>query len=108
MAVPPVIEITSSPTVPAKAPNSSRKPVPDHVIRFYSQYTDNGPDRLPTVSASQAFQDLQGDGASCLPIGLSSLDSRLSDSSSNGSGGIERGKVTEIWGPTGAGKTGLA
>ena len=41
-------------------------------------------------------------------IGLPLLDSLLSDSSDTHDGGIEHGKVTELWGPRGAGKTAIA
>lgn len=64
-------------------------------------------DRLPTVSAAQALQDLQNSASSDVPFGLRSLDATLSGSH-EGSGGLSRGKVTELWGPTGAGKTSLA
>ena len=65
-------------------------------------------DRLPTVSASQALQGLGNDSSSYLASGIPSLDSALLGAGNVGSGGIERGKVTELWGPIGAGKTAIA
>ncbi|KAK3672094.1 hypothetical protein LTR78_008064 [Recurvomyces mirabilis] len=56
--------------------------------------------RLPTVSASEALQELQNNRSGPLKTGLPLLDSYISSS-----GGIERGKTTELWGPAGAGKT---
>jgi len=60
-------------------------------------------DRLPTVSASDAFRNLSDDHQSpsnaCTEI--LGLDDALG-------GGFECGRVTELWGPPGAGKTAIA
>ena len=65
-------------------------------------------DRLPTVSAAEALQDLANGSSKLVKTGLQSLDSRLAGVDSSSDGGIERGKVTEIWGSSGAGKTAIA
>lgn len=59
--------------------------------------------RLPTVSASDAFQGITGDSeASTTALtSIASLDDVLG-------GGFENGKVTELWGPMGGGKTAVA
>ncbi len=66
-------------------------------------------DRLPTVSAAQALQDLESDDSSGISTGLPALDdslgSALSALGGPGHAGIQKGHVTEIWGPPGAGKT---
>jgi RecA/RadA recombinase len=70
------------------------------------------------VSAAQALQDLQHGKGRCISTGLPRLDvalsgvSTVSRDASDGAtttsaGGVERGVVTEIWGPPGAGKTAL-
>ena len=67
-------------------------------------------DRLPTVSASQALQSLNARGARSVPTGLGQLDKLLAPPSLPGhhvAGGYARGKVTEVYGPPGAGKTSL-
>lgn len=71
-------------------------------------------DRLPTVQASQALNDLQDDCNLHLSTGLEDLDNALSPPSPNESrdspsnGGIKRGQLTEIWGPPGTGKTAIS
>ena len=65
-------------------------------------------DRLPTVSASQALQNLHTNGAAFLHTGIKSLDALLSSTSNDVAGGLARGKVTELWGPSGSGKTAIA
>ncbi|KAK4178202.1 P-loop containing nucleoside triphosphate hydrolase protein [Triangularia setosa] len=52
--------------------------------------------RLPTVSAAQALEDFEGTQNHHISTGLSLLDA---------SNGIQKGSVTEIWGPPGVGKT---
>ncbi|KAJ9629827.1 hypothetical protein H2203_002208 [Taxawa tesnikishii (nom. ined.)] len=69
--------------------------------------------RLPTVSASDALKSLQANGPRTVATGLGSLDSLLSNKgdvllSTTHAGGLERGKITEVWGPPGAGKTAFA
>ncbi|KAI0579291.1 RecA RecA-RadA recombinase [Pyrenophora tritici-repentis] len=64
--------------------------------------------RLPTVSASQALQKLHARGARTVSTGITQLDKVLSPLSLPGhdvSGGYTRGKVTEVFGPSGVGKT---
>jgi hypothetical protein len=61
-------------------------------------------DRLPTVSASDAFRNLSDDdhqSPSNAYTDISELDHALG-------GGFECGRVTELWGPPGAGKTAIA
>jgi RecA/RadA recombinase len=58
------------------------------------------------VSAAQALQDLEGDDSSFISTGLAALDASLrSGLDGAGRGGIQKGHVTEIWGPPGVGKT---
>ncbi|KAH7552342.1 P-loop containing nucleoside triphosphate hydrolase protein [Bipolaris maydis] len=64
--------------------------------------------RLPTVSASQALQNFNARGARTVSTGITQLDKVLSVPAPLGhdaSGGYTRGKVTEIFGPSGVGKT---
>ncbi|KAF7560508.1 hypothetical protein G7046_g3640 [Stylonectria norvegica] len=69
--------------------------------------------RLPTVSASQALDELREDSCNHVSTGLEDLDRGLLDSAyvasqiSASRGGVRRGQVTEIWGPPGSGKTAL-
>lgn len=65
-------------------------------------------DRLATVSASDALQDLENIRSSHIRTGLPSLDAALGGANLQGDGGLGRRKITEIWGPSGAGTTGLA
>lgn len=70
-------------------------------------------DRLPTVSASQALDDLRCDASTHVSTGIEGLDRLLLGSVTVDSqdaaskGGVHRGEVTEIWGPPGTGKTAL-
>lgn len=72
-----------------------------------------GQDRLPTVQASQALEELKADPSAHISTGLTALDCALlgldSEDSQNVTvhGGVKRGQVTEIWGPPGCGKTAL-
>ncbi|KAF2275624.1 P-loop containing nucleoside triphosphate hydrolase protein [Westerdykella ornata] len=64
--------------------------------------------RLPTVSASDALQKLHGRGSRTVSTGLTQLDKILTPYALPGRdvhGGFVRGKVTEIYGPPGVGKT---
>ncbi|KAL2061786.1 hypothetical protein VTL71DRAFT_7164 [Oculimacula yallundae] len=69
--------------------------------------------RMPTVSAAQALQDLKTSPTRCISTGLSLLDCFLQNrqpdylESEALYGGVSRGKVTEIYGPPGVGKTAL-
>lgn len=70
-------------------------------------------DRLPTVSAAQALDELDGDASRQVSTSLPDLDRALTGSTSGSStgndekGGIQKSQVTEIWGPPGIGKTTL-
>ena len=70
-------------------------------------------DRLPTVSAAQALEDISNDPRRFIPTGIRALDKALAsvrDADSDGPprlGGFQRGQVIEIWGPPGSGKTTL-
>jgi RecA/RadA recombinase len=71
-------------------------------------HADLAIDRLPTISASQALHSLKARGARTVSTGISQLNTLLSPPSLPGhhvSGGYMRGKVTEIFGPPGVGKT---
>lgn len=77
-------------------------------VRYLSTLLKLLIDRLPTVSASQALQSLHVRGARSISTGVAQLDKVLSPPSLPGhdvSGGYMRGKVTEIFGPSGVGKT---
>lgn len=65
-------------------------------------------DRLPTVSAAEALLDFEENEGTFIPTGIPDLDAVLGsvlDQDESGDGGIQRGQVTEIWGPPGSGKT---
>jgi predicted ATP-dependent serine protease len=86
------------------SPASRKQQKPSHLPRNTNPLAD----RLPTVSASQALQNLHARGARTVSTGISILDQVLSPPSLPGhnvSGGYMRGKVTEIFGPSGVGKT---
>ncbi|KAK3324653.1 hypothetical protein B0T19DRAFT_464855 [Cercophora scortea] len=68
--------------------------------------------RLPTVSAARALEQFGGTELNLVPTGLDALDAALGSSLNGlvppgGRGGVQKGQVTEIWGPPGAGKTAL-
>ncbi|KAF2217863.1 hypothetical protein CERZMDRAFT_108482 [Cercospora zeae-maydis SCOH1-5] len=65
-------------------------------------------DRLATQSAADALGDLDYSGASAISSGISYLDNSLTGNNPAAIPGFERGKVAEIWGPAGAGKTAIA
>ncbi|KAL7789009.1 P-loop containing nucleoside triphosphate hydrolase protein [Trichoderma ceciliae] len=75
--------------------------------------TSSSTHRLPTVPASQAWEDLKAGPAAHISTGLEALDCALLGLDSADSqdaalqGGIKRGQVTEIWGPPGCGRTAL-
>jgi RecA/RadA recombinase len=75
-----------------------------HITNHVVLYTD----RLPTVSASQALDRLHARGSRAVSTGLAQLNRILSPASLPGrniEGGLARGKVTEVYGPSGVGKT---
>ncbi|KAF5635332.1 DNA repair rhp55 [Fusarium tjaetaba] len=85
-----------------------------HSIHGYDRASFNAPGthRLPTVSASQALDELDNDASTHVSTGIEDLDRSLisniiADSQDTTKGGVQRGQVTEIWGPPGAGKTAL-
>ncbi|KAK0637128.1 P-loop containing nucleoside triphosphate hydrolase protein [Bombardia bombarda] len=59
--------------------------------------------RLPTVSAAQALEEFHGSELNSVPTGLAALDAALNPGLTGG--GVQKGHVTEIWGPPGVGKT---
>ncbi|KAF8855285.1 P-loop containing nucleoside triphosphate hydrolase protein [Acephala macrosclerotiorum] len=68
---------------------------------------------MPTVSAAQALLDLNSSPTRCISTGLPLLDRALQNREPMTSdaeplyGGVSRGKLTEIYGPPGVGKTAL-
>ncbi|KAJ4225361.1 hypothetical protein NW759_005060 [Fusarium solani] len=86
-----------------------------HAIHGHDRasFDTSGAHRLPTVSASQALDELGGDASNHISTGLEDLDHALAGTVSVDSqdstpkGGVHRGQVTEIWGPPGTGKTAL-
>lgn len=68
---------------------------------------------MPTVSAAQALEALGEDASRHISTSLPDLDLVLAGGSSGlhlldsqkEKGGIQRGQVTEFWGPPGVGKT---
>ena len=83
--------------------------------QYRPSYQDIGPaltqsvDRLPTVSASQALFLNKDDSPPPVLFGLDRLDRLLhrQREDSDAPTGIPRGRVTELYGPPGAGKTAL-
>ncbi|KAK4100293.1 P-loop containing nucleoside triphosphate hydrolase protein [Parathielavia hyrcaniae] len=63
--------------------------------------------RLPTVSAAQALQELEGSDSNFIATGLPSLNAALGSALEDAAhaAGVQKGHVTEIWGPPGVGKT---
>ncbi|KAK7738865.1 hypothetical protein SLS63_002202 [Diaporthe eres] len=68
--------------------------------------------RLPTVSAAQALEDLDANVSRFVSTNLPDLDKALAASAASSfpseeanPGGIQKGQLTEIWGPPGVGKT---
>ncbi|KAG7431774.1 DNA repair protein rhp55 [Fusarium oxysporum f. sp. raphani] len=86
-----------------------------HSIHGYDRASFGTPSthRLPTVSASQALDELGNDASTHVSIGIEELDRSLianipvDSQDTTAKGGVQRGQVTEIWGPPGAGKTAL-
>ncbi|OTA06566.1 rad55 [Trichoderma parareesei] len=74
--------------------------------------TSESTHRLPTVPASQAWEELKACPATHISTGLDALDRALLGDAADSQdaavkGGVKRGQVTEIWGPPGCGKTAL-
>ncbi|KAF5605183.1 DNA repair rhp55 [Fusarium subglutinans] len=85
-----------------------------HSIHGYDRasFDTPGTHRLPTISASQALDELDNSASTHVSTGIEDLDRSLianitADSQDTTKGGVQRGQVTEIWGPPGAGKTAL-
>ncbi|KAF4455347.1 hypothetical protein F53441_2310 [Fusarium austroafricanum] len=85
-----------------------------HAIHGYDRASFDAPGthRLPTVSASQALDELASDASTHISTGIQGLDRALATVSVDSQdtilkGGVQRGQVTEIWGPPGTGKTAL-
>jgi predicted ATP-dependent serine protease len=58
------------------------------------------------VSAAEALRNFEGNESNFISTGLMALDASLqSELGTAHQGGIQRGHVTEIWGPPGVGKT---
>ncbi|RDW91054.1 hypothetical protein BP5796_02219 [Coleophoma crateriformis] len=74
-----------------------------------SNFSSSPPHRMPTVSAAQALEDLKTSPTRCLSTGLALLDAVLQNQDGEATipGGVSRGKVTEVYGPPGVGKTAL-
>ncbi len=68
---------------------------------------------MPTVSAAQALQNLKSSWTRCISTGIGLLDCALQNQEPVAlheepvCGGVSRGKVTEVFGPPGIGKTAL-
>lgn len=85
-----------------------------HGQPFRTNPLTTSPDRLPTISAAEAFDELNGDALRQVSTGLPDLDRALAGITSSllteqdgEGGGIQKGQVTEIWGPPGVGKSAL-
>ncbi|CAJ0549374.1 Ff.00g029870.m01.CDS01 [Fusarium sp. VM40] len=86
-----------------------------HAVHGYDIASFNAPGthRLPTVSASQALDDIGGNAPTHISTGIEGLDHALlgtvpvESQDTALKGGVRRGQVTEIWGPPGTGKTAL-
>ncbi|KAG9241840.1 P-loop containing nucleoside triphosphate hydrolase protein [Calycina marina] len=79
-----------------------------------SNFSSSSPHRLPTVSAADALAKLKNSAMRCVSTGLRDLDAILqnqnpaapADEASHAfKGGVSRGRVTEVYGPSGVGKT---
>jgi hypothetical protein len=68
---------------------------------------------MPTVSAAQALEDLESSPTRCISTSLPLLDCALQNrepqlqEGESFYGGVSRGRVTEVYGPPGVGKTAL-
>lgn len=105
------MEKIPSSTSSQRLPSSSRRSTLRALLNLFNHILD----RLPTISASQAFQSLQAKGPRVISTGLGQLDRLLANKHRQNDasvlserGGLERGKLMEVWGPPGAGKTSFA
>ncbi|KAI1298954.1 P-loop containing nucleoside triphosphate hydrolase protein [Xylaria venustula] len=79
--------------------------------RDVSSFDFTSTHRLPTISAAQAFDDLETDPRQFVPTGLEALDTALANISVEDRDGLSRrrgfqkGQIAEIWGPPASGKT---
>ncbi|KAI0972598.1 P-loop containing nucleoside triphosphate hydrolase protein [Xylaria arbuscula] len=79
--------------------------------RDVSSFDFTSTHRLPTISAAQAFDDLETDPRQFVPTGLEALDTALASISVEDRDGphrrrgFQKGQVAEIWGPPASGKT---
>ncbi|KIL92608.1 hypothetical protein FAVG1_03788 [Fusarium avenaceum] len=86
-----------------------------HAVHGYdiASFDAPGTHRLPTVSASQALDDIGGNAPTHVSTGIEGLNRALlgtvpvESQDTTLKGGVRRGQVTEIWGPPGTGKTAL-
>ena len=93
-------------------PRKSRTPRrPWHGAACPSLLSLAPPDRLPTVSAADALEQLMTDGSRRVPTGLDALDRALSGFTRHAGarstlpGGFSKGQVIEVWGPPASGET---
>lgn len=83
---------------------------PPVVVNSEDALSPRSSHRLPTISASQALQNTHVRGRRAVSTGIAQLDRFLAPQSLPGhqiAGGYIRGKVTEVFGPPGVGKTAL-
>ncbi|USW54045.1 Putative DNA recombination and repair protein Rad51 [Septoria linicola] len=64
--------------------------------------------RLATQSAADALQHNGGPAKAAVSSGIKYLDNALTGNNPSANAGFERGKIAEIWGPAGSGKTAIA
>lgn len=65
-------------------------------------------DRLATQSAADALQIIGSSSTSAISSGIKYLDNSLTGNHPSAGAGFGRGKIAEVWGPAGAGKTAIA
>ncbi|CEJ84868.1 hypothetical protein VHEMI03600 [[Torrubiella] hemipterigena] len=75
-----------------------------------ASFDTTGTHRLPPIDASQALEQLEDEKSQPISTGITKLDKILLDTAPFNPaslGGIQRGQVTEVWGPPGSGRTAL-